>query len=758
MPIPSQRRPPADAPTAPPTADEPTRGVALVVGLLGLWVALHVGADAAAPAVLAALAAAPESWLRRVTGRFRGTADVPEEPAGSEEPADDSGDLLAAAFDAVPDAVFVVDTEDRVQVANRAARTLLGYDPDALAGAALAETLFAPGDRDAHRARLRPSGDAGAPAADRRMVVCADGTQIPADVSVQLGAGRALFGVCVRDARPAQAAKAALAAAEGRQRVLRTVVDAVPDPVVAVDRSGQVVLRNRAGTREGGSGRTLPAPQWRAADAVMRAGEPVDQEESGPSGRVRLTTRVPVRDAAGAVVGLVAVSRDVTAQKAAEAQLLDDKRAAEAAARANSEFLATTSHEIRTLMNGVTGMTTLLLDTDLDDEQRDFVDTVRTSSDALLTIINDILDFSKVEAGLLELEDRPFSARRAVKEALSMVAQQGAAKGLHLTSEVADDVPEAVGGDATRVQQVLVNLLSNAVKFTAEGSVCVRARMAPAGGPPALAFEVEDTGVGIAPDRLDAVFERFTQADPSTARTHGGTGLGLAICRRLVQMMGGELTAESVPGEGSVFRFTVAVRVSADAPAERADAAPPDSAAWVSRPASEQPEPAVAPPAPAPPAEGGEEAADGPPPPSQAVVMSADAILPAARLLLAEDNPVNQKVALLTLRRLGYRPDVVSDGAQAVEAVRRQPYDVVLMDIMMPVMGGLEATRAIRSDPGPHPAPAVVALTANAMEGDRQRCLDAGCDDYLAKPVAPRFLAATIEKAVRARTGAPAAA
>ena len=676
-----------------------------------------------APPHPAAPSDVPTPWLRRAVGWI---SRSPETDSG--RPATGDPAPTTAVLDALPDAVLVVDADDRVRAANQAVGAVLGYAPSAVVGAELAETLLPPRSRDGYRARLREP-DAAGPSV-RLPVVRADGAEIVAEVSVRPVPGTATVAVSLRDVSASQASEAALAAAEGWQRVLRTVVDAIPDPVVAVDRAGKVVLRNRAGGDAGD--RSLPAPDQRAADAVMRSGEPAVEEEPGSDGRIRLTTRVPVRDRAGAVVGLVAISRDVTAQKAAEARLRDDKRAAEAAARANSEFLATTSHEIRTLMNGVTGMTTLLLDTDLDDEQRDFVDTVRTSSDALLAVINDILDFSKIESGLLAIEDRPFSVRQTAKEALSMVAQQGSAKGLALGCDVADDVPDAVRGDAARVRQVLVNLLSNAVKFTDAGSVrvCVGAAP-PIGGHPALAFAVEDTGVGVAPDRLDAVFERFAQADDSTARTHGGTGLGLSICRRLVQMMGGEMTAESTLGEGSTFRFTVAVHGPTDErPADKRPAAAPPAA-------SEPPDAAPA------------------DLPSQASVMSTDAILPSARVLLAEDNPVNQKVAMLTLRRLGYRPDIVADGAQAVAAVRRHPYDVVLMDMMMPVMGGLEATRAIRADPGPHPAPAIVALTANAMEGDRQRCLTAGCDEYLAKPVAPKVLAATIEQSVRSRAVAP---
>ena len=680
--------------------------------------------------------AGPSGWLQRVTGRFRAD-DAAAPPRDAAPPG-----LSASVLDALPDPVLVVDADDRVRTANQAVGVVLGHAPASLVGTPLAETLLAPDARAAYLDRLARCADGdGAP--ERTRALRADGSTVLVGLALRPVPGSGLVAVSVRDARRAEGAGAALAAAEGRQRMLRTIVDAIPDPVVAVDREGGVVWRNRAGARgPDGRDRTLPEAERAASLAAMQAGAPdVDREEPGPDGGVRLTTRIPVLDRSGTVAGLVAISRDVTAQKEAEAELVRDKQAAEAAAQANSDLLATTSHEIRTLMNGVTGMTNLLLGTDLDDEQRDFVDTVQSSSDALLTVINDVLDFSKAEAGLLALEDRPCDVRQVAREGLSMVGQQASAKGVALACEVGAGVPEAILGDSTRIQQVLSNLLSNAVKFTDEGSVRVRVQTETSGGDPFVAFEVEDTGVGIAADRLDAVFERFTQADESTARTHGGSGLGLAICRRLVEMMGGELGARSEPGVGSTFRFTVPARTAAAAEAPAAPPATEGDAAWIARPAAEAPAPT-----PEAPAEVGR--------PDRAVVLPTDAMVPAARVLLAEDNPVNQKVALLTLRRLGYTPDVVSDGAQAVEAVRRHPYDVVLMDIMMPVMGGLEAARQIRAEPGPHPPPAIVALTANAMRGDRERCLEAGCDDYLSKPVAPRYLAATIEKAVRARAAA----
>jgi PAS domain S-box-containing protein len=403
---------------------------------------------------------------------------------------------------------------------------------------------------------------------------------------------------------------------------------------------------------------------------------------------------------------------------------------AESANRTKSEFLATMSHEIRTPMNGVLGFAGLLAEAPLAPEQREYVDIIRQSATSLLSLINDILDFSKIEAGRLELEAQPYDPRQCVEQSLALLRERAAAKGLALTWAADEAVPASVVGDATRLRQILLNLAGNAVKFTEAGEVRVSVSVDAAGGAPGAAagvparltlrFAVRDTGAGIPADRLSRLFKPFSQADASTTRRYGGTGLGLAISKRLCEAMGGGIDVESAPGRGTTFTFTVQAGLVSPAGVEpvRSPVTPEDRA--------------TAP----------EEAPEA---------------IRGLRVLVAEDNRVNLALALALLRKRQCEVDTAADGVRALAALRAGNYDLVLMDVCMPEMDGFEATRRLRAgEAGPAALDAfIVAMTANAMEGDRQRCLAEGMDDYLSKPIERGELERILAEAARRKTAPP---
>lgn len=541
-----------------------------------------------------------------------------------------------------------------------------------------------------------------------------DGTPIWLEISFQLVRSeetRAPIEIVAiaRDISKRQRIQEALSESQAR---LQSILDNAPVAISLKDREHRYVLLNRqyekwfGVTREQQLGGTLSdvgtegeftALMESLEDRVLATGavHAVEAKEPdiGTAPSWTLVTKFPVRTESGDVIGIGTVNIDISERHSAAVALQEARDAAVAANQAKSAFLANMSHEIRTPMNGIIGFADLVLDSDLTAEQRERVNFIKDAANSLLAIINDVLDVSKFEAGRLELEHIPMSPKQVLDAAISIVRRDAESKGLALRATLAADMPGWIEGDPTRLRQILLNLLSNAVKFTASGGITVTASRGTNAGDRHLRFAVTDTGIGIPPDLQHLLFQNFSQIDRSITRRFGGTGLGLAICKRLVEAMGGAIGVESEPARGSTFWFTI--KLVETTPSGAADTTAADRA-W------------------------------------------------SANILLAEDIGMNQLVIDGLLKAAGHQVTIVANGIEALKAVQARTYDLILMDMEMPGLDGLSATRAIRSLDAPARDIPIIALTANAMPEEIARCKAAGMNDHVAKPIDRDVLLATV--------------
>ena len=666
-----------------------------------------------------------------------------DELIGAQSALQESEEKYRTIVETANEGIWVVDSETRTTYVNRRMAEMLGYGPEEMIGKKSSE--FMDDEGKARLGLLLEHRRQGIIESFEFKFIRKDGLPLWAISSAaplrdKEGKFAGSLGM-LTDITERKRAEEALLESEERYA---TTLASIGDAVIATDMKGRITFMNAVA--EGLTGWTLDDAMMKPAKNVFniineytrhKVDDPITKVLKngvivGLANHTILVRRdgtevaiddsgAPIKDLTGNTIGVVLVFRDITERKRAEEELLKARNdlelkvqkrtaelqkaleAAEESARAKAAFLANMSHELRTPMNAVIGFSSLLLDDNLTQEQEEYIEGIRKGGEALLAIINDILDFSRAENNKLELEHQPFSLKHCIDESLGLVAVQASKKGLNLSETINYGTPDTIIGDQGRLRQILVNLLTNAVKFTDKGNVSVSvSSKAVEGNRRQIFFEVKDTGIGIPQNRMNEIFEPFVQVERTLSRKRDGVGLGLAITKNLVELMGGKIQAESIPGQGSTFRFMI---LAETIPGKQLDFGKID----------------------------------------RGVAFENIPGLKPMRILVAEDNPSNQRVLVEMLKRLGYRADAVADGREVIQALERQDYDLVLMDIKMPEMDGITATQVIRKL-RPIGGPKIVAITAFALEGDREKCLEAGMEDYISKPVKMAELADILRK------------